>query len=85
MFYTVYITKKFDSKITRSIHVFQIRQEFCRVIKDENAVHDIRERFLKYSGAVTKYCKEQSRKPAFIKNMLCFLQELSHCEGRSTS
>jgi hypothetical protein len=35
----------------------------------------MKERFMKYSGAVTKYCKDQSRKPPFIKNMLCFLQE----------
>ncbi|CAB4028645.1 Hypothetical predicted protein, partial [Paramuricea clavata] len=52
-----------------------IRHEFCRVLKDDNAVQEIKERFTKYKSAVVQYCKKLPRKSQFVKSLLSSLQE----------
>ncbi|CAB4011368.1 Hypothetical predicted protein [Paramuricea clavata] len=52
-----------------------IRHEFCRVVKDDNAVLEIKEMFTKYKSAVVQYCKKLPRKAQFVKSLLSSLQE----------
>ena len=53
-------------------------------MKDQNAMPDIKERYLKYSAAVLKYCQSQSRKTPFVKNSLRLLQEATAKDTAST-